>query len=262
MTSGPNLKRLATDRQLVQVLAKDGFQGPLWDEFADQLARYGMAVITSWIRTGTIFVRLRNQQIRGPVLDGQLRAVDMQDAEELAAETIAEALKGFRKVLQDQIWSAEGGSSLKSFFLGQCLIRFPNVYRRWHREETQRFEVVPLEESYDGTDGAPSQHLAVGSGEDPAGIIGRRLDVIDALKWAVRNDRTRVCLVLRALGYTNQEIADWFNETEAAIEGVFYRHNRRFHDGRRHSELAALRQTTTDTKMDEPPNEATATPGN
>ena len=155
------------------------------------------------------------------------RKFPKDEAIEIAGEVVARALKSYaEKVLQGG-WSSDR-ASLKTAFITYCLFEFPDVYRRWYREETQWFEVVPLEEQYDGTDGAPPQHFVVGLSEDPAQIIGRRLEVIDALQRAVRNEKTRVCLISReTLDFTNRQIAEWLNVSEAAIEMVFYRHKQR-----------------------------------
>ncbi len=55
---------------------------------------------------------------------------------ELAAESVATALRVFhRYALVGEGWSAEGGASLRTFFVGDCLRAFPTVYRRWCAEQ-------------------------------------------------------------------------------------------------------------------------------
>jgi hypothetical protein len=130
------LERLAADRELVARLARQGFRGPEWDRFADVLARYGYQVIRVWILTMKVFPQLRARGLAGglhPPDDG--RRWGSEEADELALETVATAIVKFRQnVLLPGRWTPERGASLKTFFVGQCLIRFANVYRRWLHE--------------------------------------------------------------------------------------------------------------------------------
>ncbi|WP_199443573.1 hypothetical protein [Umezawaea beigongshangensis] len=49
---------------------------------------------------------------------------------------MATALRVFhRYALVGEGWSAEGGASLRTFFVGDCLRAFPTVYRRWCAEQ-------------------------------------------------------------------------------------------------------------------------------
>jgi hypothetical protein len=51
-------------------------------------------------------------------------------AEELSGETVAKALHYFREnVLMRQRWNASKGASIKTYFIGQSLFQFANVYR-------------------------------------------------------------------------------------------------------------------------------------
>jgi hypothetical protein len=38
-------------------------------------------------------------------------------------------------VLRRQRWDYRKGASLRTYFIGQCLSRFANVYRRWYTNE-------------------------------------------------------------------------------------------------------------------------------
>lgn len=45
---------------------------------------------------------------------------------------MAKALDRFRAdVLLAKKWDYRKGASLRTYFIGQCLIRFANIYRRW-----------------------------------------------------------------------------------------------------------------------------------
>ena len=51
------LDRLAADFDLVTTLGLAGFEGGDWDYFEQELAKYGIAVMSGWLRTGLIFSR-------------------------------------------------------------------------------------------------------------------------------------------------------------------------------------------------------------
>jgi hypothetical protein len=221
---------LVGDRVLYEYVQQEKLEGPVTAELLNRLAGYGLVIVAGWVQADKIVDRCKGHNVPGYRLRlARFKKLSKDEAFEIAGEVVAWALKAYVKKVLKGGWSPDRGS-LKTAFITYCLFEFSNVYRRWDREETQRFEVVPLEEQYDGTDGASHQHFAVGLSEDPALIIGRRLEVIDALKRVVRDDRTRVCFILReTFGFTHRQIAVWLNETEAAIEGVFYRHKRRLH---------------------------------
>ncbi len=56
----------------------------------------------------------------------------------MAGEVVTVALAPFRdEVLLPGLWDPAKGASLTTYFVGQCILRFPNVYRSWlaHLEE-------------------------------------------------------------------------------------------------------------------------------
>ena len=48
-----DLDRLGADNELVQTLAFGNFEGREWDYFSTELAKYGIAVIASWMSSET-----------------------------------------------------------------------------------------------------------------------------------------------------------------------------------------------------------------
>jgi DNA-directed RNA polymerase specialized sigma24 family protein len=238
------------DQQVYAELKREDFEGPLTRAFLERLVHYGVQTVAAWVRSGEILARSIRHNVPGSgslQFEGQRFSQD--DAIEIAGEVVARATKSYiEKVLRGG-WSASKGN-LSTPFITYCLFEFPNVYRRWRREETQRLEVTPLEEA---SDAAFDQDLPVGSAGDPAGIVEHRLDVLDALTRAVRDDRTRIWLILRAEGYSNQDIAHWFNVTEKAVEGVFYRHKQRLHPPTTPDKVGGVEDNKrVNTRMDEP----------
>lgn len=127
-----NVDRLQGDVDLVTSLALAGYEGELWEYFANELAKYGYAVIKSWVATKLIFERCKQKGFGLRVLD---RDFTQDEIEALANFTVAKAHFYFRtKVLMMRRWDPTKGASLRTFFVGQCIYQFPNIYREWLEE--------------------------------------------------------------------------------------------------------------------------------
>jgi hypothetical protein len=97
----------------------------------------------AWIVTGHVFVKCREKGLAGDELLPPPNGIARDDALELANDTVSEALINFRdNVLAAGRWDASRGASLTTFFIGNCLLRFANVYRKW-RVATRRVVVTP-----------------------------------------------------------------------------------------------------------------------
>lgn len=202
-------ERLAEDADLVNWLRSTGFAGHDYDRFATELARYGYAVTVAWIRQGAIFGKCRE---RGAGLEepppGALTRPDV--AEELASETVAKALYCFRQtVLIPGRWDPARGASIKTFFIGQCLIRFPNIYRTWLRKEVSRDLLVDDLAIIDrpASGGPPTDPVELA-------VIRQEIDT----RLADAPPRTRTMLVLLAAGWTQQDIGALLGLTEKAVQ--------------------------------------------
>jgi hypothetical protein len=172
-------QRIADDVNLITWLALNGFEGPSYEEFASELAKYGFAVIKAWIMKGVIFVRCREKGLGG-LAEPPLGVLTERDvADELASETVAKALRHFRDdVLMTARWDAARGASIKTFFIGQCLIRFPNIYRSWLINEVRGDEILLGDRSLPTRDGIghvdPIDLALIRTGSRPPGSSNRR----------------------------------------------------------------------------------------
>lgn len=84
-------ERLAGDADLVRHLKQQGFQGEDWEFFVNELARYGLAVVSGWMRSGLMAAKCAEKKIAVPALPDSIR--DDPDAiDEIATETVAEAI--------------------------------------------------------------------------------------------------------------------------------------------------------------------------
>ncbi|MBT9257721.1 hypothetical protein KMZ30_19285 [Phycicoccus sp. KQZ13P-1] len=95
--------RMAGDVDLNLSLALAGYEGRLWDYFANELAKYGCAVIASRIRRKIIFERCRTKGFGG--LPTSNRPFTEDEVAELTYETVTKALFHFRHdVLMKSKW--------------------------------------------------------------------------------------------------------------------------------------------------------------
>lgn len=192
------IDRLAADHALITSLAWTGFQGPDYERFASELAKYGLAVIRGWIRRGLIIARCRERGYGG-LPEPPLGTFDDPDAvEELANETVAKALHHFRiDVLLARKWDYRRGASLRTFFIGQCLIRFANIYRQWLKTESHQPYAVTDHSTLDML-----ERRQAGGPED------RVIDLAQVQRAliAVANPTVRQALVLYAAGFPYWEI--------------------------------------------------------
>jgi len=210
----PGVASRAGDDALLEALRSEGFQGPAWDRFAEDMARYALPFVTTWIASQKIFAKCSEKGVRCPgALHGSQRLTD-DDAGEMTNEIIARALNRFRdKVLRPGVWSSQGGAKLTTMFLTQCIFQFPNVYRHWLLE-TKRLPADDLERL----------EFLEAPGGDPAGLVMIQAEVAHALEHYVKDERVRVGLVLRAMGFNTQESAEMIGTTARALDSAFQRH--------------------------------------
>jgi hypothetical protein len=212
--------RLAADRELVAVLAASEFEGPRYDMFVTELARYGVAVLCGWMHSGHVFaVSADRGQPLSPNAD-ELEELhrDLDTRQDIASMVVAVALRHFReRALVGGGWKADGGASLTTYFMGACLTVFPNEFRRY-RAQRQRWR---------RQNAADPAIIAAARSAEPsiAEMVGGTFEVKANL--ARVDARTRAIVTLWMYGYHQQEIAEMLGERSArAVEGVLYRWRR------------------------------------
>lgn len=126
-------ERLAADRRLHELLVAERFTGRNFELFRDDLWRYGWNTVRAWMRDGTIYARCYAQQViftAHPSETEELRRrADLR--EDIAARCVEAAIEEFIKLLEAGFWKPEKGASIRTLFIGQCLHRFRDAYRRW-----------------------------------------------------------------------------------------------------------------------------------
>ncbi|OXR40243.1 hypothetical protein B7C42_07668 [Nocardia cerradoensis] len=204
-----NLRRLEGDEQVLLTLQLGQFSDHDWNPVAQELARYGIAVLTSWIRSRLIFARVKHRTgYQLTMLDGW---PDYDTAVDLAHDTVTDALNYFRdKVLKAGKWRAERGASLRTYFIGQCLFQFANHYRSAHTLEIQRRQRELLTD--DDTLFGGVQHDVENT------IVSR--DVLRSARAQMTTVIAQSAVYMQAQGYSIKEIATRFNKSEKQIENM------------------------------------------
>lgn len=193
MSPEEHAERLRYDVDALLKLQLSGWSDDVWSPVANALAEYGYAVMAGWLVTGKIYSEVK--RIGQPVTPCPQAWMDDEAIQTLADETVARAIRKFKKVLFDGAWKAERGASLATYFVGQCKIQFPNVYRQWHREEQKhRTSVVVFD----------SERL---SRMDPA-FEGIGYGAADRVLEQMRPLVAEVFRLKFLEGYTYAEIAD------------------------------------------------------
>ena len=216
------MSRLQADTALLERLAAEGFKGRSWDRFVDVLVEYGCAVLTAWTVTGAIngYVA-RHAQIR---LEEPPAEITQEDAGDLAAETVADALGRFRdRVLAVGRWDPRRGASLATYWIGYCILRFPDVYRRWLTAQSRWHRAL---QNADGDRAHRSELVPA----DPAQQVVLDEEVSEALA-SVSVEATRHILQLKATGYSHEEIAELVGCSVKSIESRLARHWRNIRAG-------------------------------
>ncbi|MBN9200002.1 MAG: sigma-70 family RNA polymerase sigma factor, partial [Microbacterium chocolatum] len=224
--------RLAGDRELTAALQASGYRGRNYELFANEIAKYGWAVIRGWIYKGQIRGEVRRKGFGA--LEAEPRPGSMiEDAESLADETVVLALSAFRdKVLIPGKWDPGKGASLRTFFVGQCLLQFSNVYKRWRREELRSY----AEPQAPPPDAAWADDFEEGSSTPVAPDASEAAHIKDELRRAfgsIKDERVRSAFYLSVThGFTHAEIGEKLGMTAKAVESAIARARQQVRENR------------------------------
>jgi DNA-directed RNA polymerase specialized sigma subunit, sigma24 homolog len=215
--------RLAGDRDLAAALRAEGFAGRNYDFFAAEIAKYGWAVICGWIYKGQIRAEVARKGFGALEPEPRLGAM-VDDAEGLADETVVLALRAFRdNVLVPGMWDPAKGASLRTFFVGQCLRQFSNVYKRWRREELRSYtepQAPPATAEWaDEFEDGPSTPLAPDASE-----AAQLRDELRRAFGKITDERVRSAFYLSVThGFTHAQIGEKLGMTAKAVESAIAR---------------------------------------
>lgn len=208
------------DHQLYQLLSDEEFADHAFEVLAVALVGYAFRVLHGWMCSGAIYRECARKGWPVSPTDAERRCLYSQPDEvgEIVNETLGEALVQLRRhaVSGEHKWDPSGGLSLASYFVGACVLQFPNVYRRWSRE----FQRRPPTESYSHDDRAV---VGLGSADDVEHEIVSATWTREMLTTMPPNVRTIV--ELRMEGHSYSDIAARTGAASArAVEGVLQRY--------------------------------------
>jgi hypothetical protein len=219
-----NASRRLQDQGLVDDLFAADFAGPLFEITVTEFAAYGIAVQMAWMRTGEI---ARQCKARGrPVPVGSMAAGhwSRDDRLEIASETTARALKFFvEDVLKPRRWDYLRGATLKTFFIGSCLLQFPNVFDQWMRERDRWARTHDPDAQIEDADTLRRDTRW----SDPTGETAISRQVAREALDGITDPCTREAARLVALGCSFAEAGQQVGLSAAAVEGRLYRLRRR-----------------------------------
>lgn len=212
-----SIDRRLADGHIVTILRQDGFEGPRYDRFVEELVRYGISVLRGWMHSGYIFklVAQRGFGLSPHELDLEDLATDSDLREELASMTVARALPRFRQqALVDSGWNTEGGASITTYFMGACVYDFPNEFRRHRAAEARHHRALRREKEL-----YQPRVSTVSLAQEIVGNIG----VLDELQ-EIDDPRVQAVVALTLDGYSQEEIRELVDITTIrAVEGLVYR---------------------------------------
>lgn len=146
-----------------------------------------MDVLRAWMRRGTIYDKCARQS--HPIERAPAGALDEDEIESMAGMVVAIALRHFRDdVLSKDVWDPDKGASLTTFFVGQCLMRFPEVWRPWLTSARRR--IAAIKSSARTFDDAPMKAV------DEDVLLSMASDAALAL---VRNKDARIAFAMTSL---------------------------------------------------------------
>ena len=194
-------ERLAGDRELYEILREQGFQGRDYDDFEIELMGYGFACIKKWILTKELLSKCREKLDFVPIEeDVRLDLLTPDETIEIAQDIVVQSVLEFREdALVGGKWSPTGGASLKTFFVGRCLMEACKVLRQRARELKRAARYIQEVEEDDLLE-LPSRDMP----------LETQFELDDELRrvTGLLSDKELEVARLRAEGLSSKEIAD------------------------------------------------------
>lgn len=220
-------RRLAADRRLVEILARENFEGEqfaeLYRKLVYKLTGYAWPILMKWMSTGQIFrecERYRRQVNRSAA------ACDWtyDNRWQIAIDTIIEAADFFRDYgLRQGKWDWRRGASLRVYFVGACVCCFPRVHQRWWKEQLVAQSVLLATRDNEESQADDLLNLVADPQSDPCTVAVVRDEARCAMSQ-IADPQLRQVVWLRAVGYTQAEAAHEAGLAEKAAERRLHRY--------------------------------------
>ncbi|MFD9336256.1 hypothetical protein ACFWBF_17870 [Streptomyces sp. NPDC060028] len=208
-------RRVQNDAKIVEILRKDGFEGPRYNKVVERLTGYAWPTMVKWCGTGEIF---RRTVIVGRPLPRHLIVSDWSsdDRLEIATDSVINGMAVFRAYgLIEGRWHAAGGASLTTYYMGAVIRAFIPVYKAWY--DSRRIGQAELRRSGTDEDGDPMAAIPDQRAVDPYQVAATN-DEIRRILPMVKDDKTLESLAWYAVGCTQEQAAQRVGLTRKALE--------------------------------------------
>ncbi len=119
----------------------ENFDGPVTHELRNALVEYGYAVIGAWLNPKTDRMYLEANAKGFGIADYAKRWMFTPDhRHDLQVDVVVTSVPTFLSdVLAKGRWDHRKGASIKTFFIGWCVMQFRNVFRKFLRDHESEF---------------------------------------------------------------------------------------------------------------------------
>jgi len=211
-------RRHLQDRAWLDEVTALGFTGPLFEVYWGELAAYGVAVTMAWSRTGQIIARCKAVGRPLPFTEFGPGRWSRDDRIEIAVETVARALNFFlSQVLKQGKWDHRRGASLRTYFVGACLLQFPNVFAVWASEQKRWHATNDCTDTPEDAENATTRGDV--SRSDPTCEAVLRHEAEQAVLGTIQDAKVRAAVQMVARGFTYAEAARSLGLSPRVVEG-------------------------------------------
>lgn len=204
------------DVELYKRLREAGRTELVWWRAELEFFDYGWSVLLAWLRSGLIAQKCteKGRPVRLPA------DWSTEDQEDVASVAVGDGLAMFGSAVEEDRWHPNFGASLKTYFLGGCVLAIPNALRLWRRcRDRYHGSVTELAKL------AGSEREAV----SPVDVIASTEAVEDLVRD--ENERNQAIMKLVALDFDPAEIAEVLRLTPAAVHVRMPRLRRKYGSG-------------------------------
>jgi DNA-directed RNA polymerase specialized sigma24 family protein len=203
------------DHVVWEHLRREDFSGVAWESFATRLAEFGYQCMRAWTSDGTIFARCRRVHARGLSAAAMRVPLTREDQEELVQDTVARALFDLqRKARENRGWRADGGLTIRSYFVTACLFAFPTVYRTHRRRKQNEQKEMVAHHRYVRPEATP----------DIAEIwVDGEVETARLLEH-VKDDDLRTAILLKMENWSYEEIAGLLGRSKRQVQDMVARY--------------------------------------
>jgi hypothetical protein len=190
--------RLVHDIALLDALKQEGFEGLIWSELSDRLARYGLSVINAWLVSGEIYARAtgKNRPAKPPQ-----PPFTRDERNALTIDTVADGVELFlEQGVKANHWDPRKGARLSTYFIGSCVLCFTNLCRKQValRSKADLDLFVSDDQEWEAASAPSAERVALG-----------RIGLGTVLKGdTVPRDVVDLVMTYSVLGYKSREIAN------------------------------------------------------